>query len=141
MNRMRKKEKLKLDDEVAKYTTQEISVLVGMSVSQVHYYDRLGLIPNLRRSENGYRVFTEKNLIWMKNLKIFIDSEMPLKDIRQLTDLVVQGKQATAEKRQAIVEHHLKELEKKQAELKKQVAFMNGFIKTYQQMEKESDER
>ncbi|TAR21466.1 MerR family transcriptional regulator, partial [Lactiplantibacillus plantarum] len=25
--------------------------------------------------------------------------------------------------------------------LKKQVAFMNGFIKTYQQMEKESDER
>ncbi len=93
MNRMRKKEELKLDDEVAKYTTQEISVLVGMSVSQVHYYDRLGLIPNLRRSENGYRVFTEKNLIWMKNLKIFIDSEMPLKDIRQLTDLVVQGKQ------------------------------------------------
>lgn len=123
----------------AKYTTQEISVLVGMSVSKVHYYDCLGLIPNLKRSKNGYRVFTEENLTWMRNLKIFVDSGMPLKDIRQLTDLVVQGKQATAEQRQAIVEHHLRALEKKQAEISEQIAFMNSFVKEYKQIQKESD--
>jgi DNA-binding transcriptional MerR regulator len=118
-------------------STKQAAQRVKMSVSQIHYYDQLGLIPELSRSENGYRQFSERNMIWLENLKMFIDSGMPLKKIRQLTDLVKLGKKDTIAQRRVIVEAQVSILQEKKREIDQQLDFMAHFLDEYVVLEKE----
>ena len=44
------------------YTIKQVSQLTGLSISTLRYYDREGLLPELRRRESGYREFGESDL-------------------------------------------------------------------------------
>ena len=39
------------------YTAGEAAKILGIPVSTVRYYDKEGLIPNLKRSSSGIRLF------------------------------------------------------------------------------------
>ncbi|KRM11426.1 MerR family transcriptional regulator [Paucilactobacillus suebicus] len=113
------------------YTTKQVATIVNMTVSQIHYYDELGLIPDLHRTANRYREFSENNIIWLKNLKVFVDSGMPLKDIRKLTDLVSTSKTGTVKERKVIVSQHLQTLKQKEKLIHNQIDFMENFLDEY----------
>lgn len=117
------------------YSTNEVAKKVGMTVSQIHYYDRLGLIPNLNRSTNGYRDFSETNLVWLTKLKLFTDSGMSLKDIQQLTQLVGEGKLETVKKRREIVEGHIFRLVQQESEIHDQITYLHQFLDEYDHLE------
>lgn len=106
------------------YTTKQVAAKVGMSVSQIQYYDHLGLIPALRRSANGYRQFSEENVVWLQQVKIFAASGMTLKDLRRITDLVLIGKPETIDQRRTILSDHLVTLKRRQAEIHDQIDFI-----------------
>ncbi|MHA3065934.1 MerR family transcriptional regulator [Lacticaseibacillus saniviri] len=110
------------------FSTKEVAQQVGMSVSQIHYYDHLGLIPALSRTDTGYRQFTEQNVTRLKDLKQFIASGMPLKQIRQLTDLVEQGKKQTLVQQRTIIAEQIRILERKQTAIDDQIEFLTQFI-------------
>lgn len=110
------------------YSTKQTSELVGMSISQLHYYDHLGIIPFLNRTDNGYRRFSEKNITWLKELKIFVDSGMSLKDVKKLTDLVLIGKRETYEQQMKIVDAHIESLIEKRNEIDTQIESIHHFF-------------
>lgn len=110
------------------YSTKKTAELVGMSISQLHYYDHLGIIPFLKRSTNGYRQFSSNNILWLKELKVFVDSGMSLKDIKHLTDLVLIGKQETKVEQMKIVDDHLNTLEQKRNEIDAQIESIHHFF-------------
>lgn len=118
------------------YTTKQVATLVGMSVSQIQYYDHLGLIPALHRAPNGYRQFTPENVAWLQQVKIFAASGMSLKDLRRITNLVLIGKPATIEQRRTILSDHLTTLKHKQAEIRDQIDFIQQFLDDYDTIEK-----
>ncbi|MEG1831601.1 MAG: MerR family DNA-binding transcriptional regulator, partial [Raoultibacter sp.] len=47
--------------QVASYTAHALSVLSGVSVRTLHYYDELGLLQP-RRAGNNYRVYTDAEI-------------------------------------------------------------------------------
>lgn len=120
------------------YSTKQTSDQVEMSISQLHYYDHLGIIPFLKRSENGYRRFSEANIVWLKELKVFVDSGMSLKDIKRLTDLVLIGKQATYDQQMKIIDAHIETLKQKRIEIDEQIDSIHHFFDVRDQIEKES---
>lgn len=120
------------------YSTKQTADLVGMSVSQLHYYDHLGIIPFLRRSDNGYRQFSSQNILWLKELKVFVDSGMSLKDIKRLTDLILIGKQTTKPEQMKIVDAHLDMLNKKRHEIDEQIESIHHFFEYQDAFEKEN---
>lgn len=76
-----------------KYTTKELSNLVGVSVRTLHHYDKIGLLKPAIRTEANYRLYginevhILKQIIFYKNLEL---SLIEIKDIllNQSLDLI-----------------------------------------------------
>lgn len=110
------------------YTTKQVSEIVGINISTIHYYDNLGIIPDIKRSKNGYRLFTIQNINWLKDLQVFADSGMTLKDIKKLTDLIFIDKQDTSNQQLKIIDEHIATLVHKRENIDQQIRFMYDFI-------------
>ena len=48
------------------YTIKEVSEMTNLSISTLRYYDKMGLLPGLKRKESGYRMFSEGDLEMLK---------------------------------------------------------------------------
>ena len=74
------------------YTMKDVCNQTDMSYETLKYYCKEGLIPNVKRDKNNYRVFDENNIEWIKGLQCLKKCGMSLKDMRMYLDYCMQGK-------------------------------------------------
>lgn len=67
-------------------TVKEISVLTGISVRALHYYDEIGLLKPTKKSEAGYRLYDDKALETLQQILFFREFDIPLKEIKAVMD-------------------------------------------------------
>ena len=75
----------------------------GLSPDTLRYYDKLGILPNLRRT-GGRRRFSEGDLAALSLVSCLRDTGMPLKSIR---DFMQAAGPRTADTRLSILRGHL----------------------------------
>lgn len=98
-----------------KYSIGEIARLVSLPTSTLRFYEKEGLIPNIKRTEKGIRMFNEQDLIWIDMIRCLKDTGMSIPDIKNIVDLSLLGDE-TIETRKNIF---LKHKEKIESEMKK----------------------
>ncbi len=69
----------------------EISKLTGLPISTLRYYDKHGLLQNLKRSEGGSRVFDKDDLNTLRMINCLKSSGMKISDIKQFMDWCSEG--------------------------------------------------
>ena len=47
-------------------TIKDVSKRLGIPASTIRYYEKKGLLPNIRRTKGGIRQFDEETIEWMK---------------------------------------------------------------------------
>ena len=52
------------------YTVGEIAKLIGITPSTLRYYDKEGLLPFVKRSSGGIRIFEQKIMNGFKSLSV-----------------------------------------------------------------------
>ncbi len=57
-----------------------------LSISQLRYYDKQGLLPFLKRTKKGDRVFEEDTLKLLEMILCLKETGMPIKEIKQFVD-------------------------------------------------------
>ena len=67
-------------------TVHEVSELAGISVRALHHYDEIGLLVPNARTEAGYRLYDEDDLMRLQQILLFRVLEFPLADIRRILD-------------------------------------------------------
>ena len=67
-------------------TVREVSKLAGVSVRTLHHYDQIGLLRPSARSEAGYRLYDDADLLRLQHIMLFRELEFPLADIRRILD-------------------------------------------------------
>ena len=67
-------------------TVHEVSLLSGVSIRTLQYYDKIGLLPPDRVTEAGYRLYGEKGLERLQQILLFRELAFPLKDIREIVN-------------------------------------------------------
>ena len=72
------------------YTISEAAEKIGIPPSTIRYYDKEGLLPNIRR-KNGIRIFEDMDLRLMGLLTCLKNTGMPIKRIRDYVELIQQG--------------------------------------------------
>ena len=72
------------------YTISEAAEKVGIPPTTIRYYDKEGLLPNIKR-KNGIRVFEDIDLRLMGLLTCLKDTGMPIKRIREYVELTTKG--------------------------------------------------
>ena len=74
------------------YSMKETCNLVGLSYETLKFYCNKGLIPNVKRDENNYRIFDENNINWIKSLTCLKKCGLSIKEMKEYLDLCLQGK-------------------------------------------------
>ncbi|WP_315322248.1 MerR family transcriptional regulator [Fusobacterium pseudoperiodonticum] len=102
---------------MAVYKISEIAKKINISVHTLHYYDKIGLLPFVKRDDNGNRIFEDKDLHYLHIIDFLKKSDMSLKKIKEYIELSLQG-DSTLKKRETLILEHKKEVELKISELK-----------------------
>lgn len=85
------------------YTISEAARRMGVAPSTLRYYDKEGLLPNLKR-KNGQRIFEEHDLRMLALLSCLKNTGMPLKQIHRYVDMVQEGDKTIPERYELIKE-------------------------------------
>ena len=67
-------------------TVHEVSELTGVSVRALHHYDEIGLLVPSERTEAGYRLYSDDDLVRLQQILLFREVEFSLADIRSVLD-------------------------------------------------------
>ena len=111
----------------------EVSEKYGLSVDTLRYYERVGLIPPVNRTENGIRDYNELDLRRVEFVKCMRTAGLPVDVLIEYVGLVQQGDQ-TAEARRAILVEQRVQLIDKIEELEKVLGILDHKIEVYDQI-------
>lgn len=67
-------------------TVKEVSMITGISVRTLHYYDEIGLLKPTDCSGAGYRLYDDKALEILQQILFFKEFDMPLKEIKSIME-------------------------------------------------------
>ena len=68
------------------YQVKDVSQLAGLSIRALHYYDEIGLLVPKARTEAGYRVYTDDDLLRLQQILIGRELGWPLEEIKRSLD-------------------------------------------------------
>jgi len=71
---------------VKAYTVSRLARMAGVSVRTLHHYDQIGLLKPSARTEAGYRLYGEPELLRLQQILFFNELDMPLDEVRQILD-------------------------------------------------------
>jgi DNA-binding transcriptional MerR regulator len=71
---------------VKAYTVSRLARMAGVSVRTLHHYDQIGLLRPSARTEAGYRLYGEPELLRLQQILFFKELDMPLDEVRQVLD-------------------------------------------------------
>ncbi len=80
------------------YTIKDMSEMTGLPASTLRYYDKQGLLPNLRRDQNNIRIFTDEDYKNLRLIECLKRSGLSIKDIKNFIDMAEEGDTALNER-------------------------------------------
>lgn len=106
------------------YSMKETCEKVGMTYETLKYYCNEGLIPNVKRDKNNYRVFDDNNIAWIKSLSCLKKCNMSIEEMKEYLALCLKG-ESTIPERQVIIAEKKKQLLQEIADLQESLEFLN----------------
>ena len=106
------------------YSMKETCQLVNMSYQTLKFYCNEGLIPNVKRDRNNYRIFDDNDINWIKSLYCLKNCGMSIKEMKNYLDLCLQG-ESTIPIRKEILKHKQEELKKEKEKIQSSIDFID----------------
>ena len=112
------------------YSVKQVSEKLGISVYTLHYYDKEGLLPFIKKKDNGTRVFTEGDVEWVDLILALREIDMPIAKIKEYISLLVQG-ETTLSQRRSLITQYREYLEYRMQAMKKCLDITSRKLKEY----------
>jgi DNA-binding transcriptional MerR regulator len=97
-------------------TIQRAAAETGLSADTLRYYERIGILPGIARSDSGHRRFSEDDMGWIKLVQCLRATGMPIEDLHTYAELMQQGDE-TAGERLRLLEDHRRRIKDEMHEL------------------------
>ncbi len=95
----------------------ELAQQAGLSAHTLRYYEKRGLIKASNRSEAGYRLYTDSDVLRVRFVKTARNAGFSLNDIGQLLSIRVDKQSHSCQEVTDITQKKLREVNAKMAEL------------------------
>lgn len=106
------------------YSMKETCKKVGMTYETLKYYCNEGLIPNVKRDKNNYRIFDDNNVAWIRSLACLKKCNMSIEEMKEYLALCLKG-ESTILERQVIIAEKKKQLLQEMSNLQESLDFLN----------------
>ena len=116
------------------YTIQEVSEITGVSAHTLRYYEKIGLLTDVGRHENGHRRYVEADLGWIHFLKLLRETGMPIQHMQQFMEFARQGDATIPDRIEVLTEHrrelaaNIAQLQDHLEHLDNKIAYYNGLL-------------
>ena len=105
------------------FSMKETCEITGLSYDTLKFYCNEGLIPDVKRDKNNYRIFDEKNIGWINSLNCLKKCEMRNSEIKSYMKLCMDGISSIPE-RKKILDKKMKELEDAKKKIDESIEFI-----------------
>lgn len=109
----------------------EVSEKYGLSADTLRYYERVGLLPSVTRTESGIREFSEVDIKRVEFIKCMRSAGLPVEVLTEYIALVQQG-DSTIVARKAILSEQRELLQARMREMQKTLDLLNYKIDVYE---------
>ncbi len=110
---------------------QEVSERYGLSADTLRYYERIGLLPTVNRTESGIRDYNDLDIRRVDFIKCMRSAGLPLEVLIDYMSLVQQG-DSTIETRKEILREQRALLATRIAEMQKTLDLLDHKIQVYE---------
>lgn len=93
-------------------TIAEVAKKYNLTTDTIRYYERIGLIPTIPRTEKGIRDFDEESCKWIEFIKCMRSAGMEIEILLEYVNLFKQGK-TTVKLRKKLLEEQRKKINRK----------------------------
>jgi DNA-binding transcriptional MerR regulator len=120
-------------------TVQQVVQETGLSEHTLRYYERVGLIPPIRRASNGHRRYTEEDIGWFNFVKRLRSAGMPIAQVQRYVVLQRQGGSTLVERLEMLKEHR-RAVQQQVDELIEHLQVLDAKIEYYSNLEDPDDD-
>lgn len=106
------------------YTMKDVCKMANMPYETLKFYCNEGLVPNVKRDKNNYRIFDEKDVAWINSLTCLKNCGMSLQEMKAYLALCLKGP-STIKERKVILEKKRESLLAKIAEIQKSIDYID----------------
>ena len=107
------------------YTMKDVCRETGMAYETLKFYCNEGLIPNVKRNQNNYRVFDDRDVAWIKSLSCLKNCGMSIQEMREYIDLCLKGAASIPERKVTLAQKR-EELLIKMAEIQGSIDYIDN---------------
>ena len=111
-------------------TIAEVSKKYEISADTLRYYERIGLIPSVRRKENGIRDYSDTDCGWVEFIKCMRGAGIQVEALIEYVSLFQQG-DGTQEARKQILLEQREQLAARMEDMKQTLARLDKKIAHY----------
>ena len=115
------------------YSMKETCAKTGLSYDTIKFYCNEGLIPNIKRDKNNYRVFDDNNIAWINSLSCLKNCGMSISEMKEYLSLCLQG-ESTIPERKKILAVKRKDLVDKLNNIQESIDYIDWKQNFYQEV-------
>lgn len=116
-------------------TIAEVSKKYGLSQDTLRYYERIGLIPEVGRTESGIRNYTDEDCKWIELAKCMRSAGVTIEALIEYCAFTKQGPSTITIRKDLLMEERKKILDKMK-EMQAALERLNYKINRYEEAEK-----
>lgn len=106
------------------YSMKDVCRKTGMTYEALKFYCNQGLVPNVKRDANNYRVFDDRDVAWIESLGCLKRCGMSIQEMKHYVGLCSQG-EASIPKRQDLLDQKRGQLLERIRELEDAVRYID----------------
>ena len=122
------------------YIAHEVAKKLDVTVPTLHYYEKAGLLPPIKRNNAGNRVYTEENIEWLYMIILMREVGVPIREIRSYIQLLLKGSE-TITQRYQLVTHYKQSVEEKMKAMQNSLKWLDAKVKFYQEILETGDNK
>jgi DNA-binding transcriptional MerR regulator len=112
------------------YTIAQAAKKMNLTIYTLRYYDREGLLSNVKRDNSGKRIFTKDDMEMLSLICCLKNTGMPIKEIKKFIDLQNEGNN-TLHDRNIILGKHKEDILKQIDNFKKYLNLIDRKLNYY----------
>ena len=85
-------------------TIAEVAQKYGLTPDTLRYYERIGLIPPVHRTESGIRDYEQTDINWVEFIKCMRDAGVSIETLAEYVSLFQQGDNTAGARKALLVE-------------------------------------
>ncbi|MBJ6359751.1 MerR family transcriptional regulator [Paenibacillus sp. GCM10012307] len=119
-----------------RYTIGQAAEATGLSIHTLRYYEKEGILPFIKRTESGIRIFDDEDIQRIEFLNCLRNTGMPIHQLKEYVDLALQGDK-TIDERVRMLENQKEKVEHEMNVLKSYIDMINYKTDLYSKLKNE----